>query len=238
MRRFAFAAVAGLMLAGFAHAEPLNYNVVNLEATATKDVSNDLATATLFIELTDTDPSRLAEKVNQTLNAALKRVKQDSTVQSGGTGYATYPVYNNKTNKQEGWRGRGELRLTSRDFPTLSRLLGQLQQPLSTGLPLQLSGIRYGVSDEARKQTEDVLIEQSMKAFRQRADLVRTGFDGASWKMVNINVNAQSFAPQPQPMMAKAMLMRAGAAEDAAPAPLEGGDSKLSVTVSGSIQIQ
>ena len=237
MRRFMFAAVAGLMLAGFAQAEPLNYNVVNLEATASKDVSNDQATATLFVELNDNDPSRLAEKINQTLAAALKLAKQNATVQPAGTGYSTQPVYTSKSNKQDGWRGRGELRLTSRDFPTLSRLLGVLQQPLSTGLAMQLSGIRYGVSDEARKQTEDALIEQSMKAFRQRADLVRTGFDGTSWKMVNVNVNAQAFGPQPvfaAAMMAKSRM----SAEDAAPAPLEGGDSKLSVTVSGSIQIQ
>lgn len=236
MRRFTLVAIAGVLLAGHALAEPLNYNVVNLEASASKDVNNDLATASLFVELTDTDPSRLAEKVNQTLNAALKVVKQTSSVQAAGTGYATYPVYNNKTNKQEAWRGRGELRLTSRDFPTLSRLLGQLQQPLASGLPLQLAGIRYGVSDDARKQAEDTLIQQSMQAFRQRADLVRQGFAGASWRMVNVNVNTSDTGPQPM-MMSKVMSMRAPAA-DAAPAPLEAGDSKLSVTVSGSIQIQ
>ncbi len=197
MRRFKYLAVAALVCAGLAQAEPLNYNVVNLEASASKDVSNDLATATLFVELTDSDPSRLADKVNQTLNAAIKLAKQNSSIQTAGTGYATYPVYNSKTNKQEAWRGRGELRLTSRDFPTLSRLLGQLQQPLASGLPLQLAGIRYGVSDEARKQTEDMLIEQSMKAFRQRADLVRQGFEGASWRMVNVNINTSDSGPQP-----------------------------------------
>ena len=43
-------------LAGAAYAEPLNYNVVNLEANATRQVSNDTAYATLFVEYTENDP--------------------------------------------------------------------------------------------------------------------------------------------------------------------------------------
>ncbi|MBB5193569.1 putative secreted protein [Silvimonas terrae] len=236
MRRYALAAaVAGLFCTAQAFAEPLNYNVVNLEASSSKDVSNDLATATLYVEINNTDPAQLADKVNQTLAAAVRLSRQYATVQSAGTGYTTYPVYNNKTNHQDSWRGRGELRLTSRDFPALSRLLGQLQQPLSNGVSMQLAGIRYGVSDEARKAAEDGLIEDSIKAFRQRAELIQRGMAGTGWRTVNMNVNTQAFEP-PAP---RVMMMKAAMASDsAAPPAIEGGDSKVSVTVSGSIQVQ
>lgn len=235
MRRPALAIAAVLFCSGLAQAEPLNYNVVNLEASSSKDVSNDMASATLFVEINNNDPAQLADKVNQTLAAAIRVSKQYGTVQSAGTGYTTYPVYNNKTSKQDGWRGRGELRLTSRDFASLSKLLGQLQQPLSNGVPMQLAGIRYGVSDESRKAAEDGLITESIKAFRQRAELIQRGMDGAGWRTVNMNVNTQSFEPpMPRPMMMKAAM----SADNAAPPPVEGGESKVSVTVSGSIQVQ
>ncbi|HSC79879.1 MAG TPA: SIMPL domain-containing protein [Chitinolyticbacter sp.] len=239
MPRFRTHALSALMVglaAVSAQAEPLNYNVVNLEAGAQRAVDNDLAFATLFVEVNDSDPSRLAGKVNRTLAAALKLVKQQGLVKSEGTGYSTYPVYSSKTNKQDGWRGRGELRLSSRDFETLSKLLGQLQQPLEGGLALQLASVHYGVSDETRDKLENELIEESLKAFRQRADLISRSMAAKTWRTVNVNVNTQSFVPPPMP---KAAMMRMEAADaGAAPAPLEGGDSKLSVTVSGSIQVE
>ncbi|GGP26372.1 SIMPL domain-containing protein [Silvimonas amylolytica] len=237
MRRSALAAAAaGLFVSVLAHAEPLNYNVVSLEASSSKEVSNDLATATLYVEISNTDPAQLADKVNQTLAAAIRLSRQFTTVQSAGTGYTTYPVYNNKTNHQDGWRGRGELRLSSRDFAAFSRLLTQLQQPLSNGQSMQLAGIRYGVSDESRKAAEDGLIQESVKAFRQRAELIQRSMEGTGWRTVNMSVNTQAF----EPPMPRPMLVKAAMSADAAPAPtsIEGGESKVSVTVSGSIQVQ
>ncbi|WP_035056922.1 SIMPL domain-containing protein [Andreprevotia chitinilytica] len=229
--------MTGLLLATAAtavYAEPLNYNVVNLEASASREVSNDTAYATLFVEMTDSNPSRLAELVNTTLAAALKTVKQEPAVQSAGTGYSTYPVYG-KTNKQDGWRGRGELRLTSKDFPALSKLLGQLQQPQANGQSLQLAEVRYGVSERQRELVENELIQESLKAFRQRATLIGEGLSGKSWKIVNLNVHAGQPMPPPRPVLYKAAVMSASA--DAAPAPLEGGESRVSVSVAGSVQI-
>ncbi|SMC25233.1 Predicted secreted protein [Andreprevotia lacus DSM 23236] len=220
-------------LATTAWAETLNYNVVNLEANASREVGNDIAYATLFVELTEADPTKLADRVNQPLAQAIKIVKQVPVVQSGGTGYSTYPVYDNKTGKQQGWRGRGELRLSSRDFAALSRVLGQLQSA-NGGPGLQLADVRYGVSEQQRDQVENELIEESLKAFRQRADLIRKTMAGQSWKVVNINVNTGP-APQPVPVMQRTFKAAAMAA-DSAPA-LEGGESRVSVSVNGSVQI-
>ncbi|WP_432720074.1 SIMPL domain-containing protein [Jeongeupia wiesaeckerbachi] len=236
MRRIA----ACLLLAGLSGpvlAETLNYNVVNLNAQSSREVGNDTAHALLYVELSDSDPARLADKVNQTLAAAVKRVKSVGSVQSGGTGYTTFPIYNSKTNKQEGWRGRGELRLNSKDFSALSKLLGELQQPLANGIGMQLADVRYGVSEQRRDQVENELIEESLKAFRQRADLVRRNLDGSGFKVINVNVDTGQSVQPPMPMYKSARAMSADAV-GAAPPMLEGGDSRVSVTVSGSIQVQ
>ncbi len=229
MRQFS---LIGLMLvSAVAFAGEARSNVASFDATASREVANDTAWATLYVELTDADPVRLAGRINEALAAALKTAKQGGAMQSVSTGYANYPLYN-KSNRQEGWRGRGELRLVARDFAALSRLIGELQQPKS-GLSLQLAEIRYGVSDEARRKAEDELIEESLRAFRSRAALVQNGMGSKGWKLLDVSVRSQS--PRP-PMLYRAAPMAAESLSSAA--PVEGGESRLNVTVQGSIQLE
>lgn len=219
-----------LPLSALCFAEETRTHVASFDVTANREVANDIAYATLFVELTDADPAGLAGQVNQALAAGVKQARQGGAMQSVRTAYSTYPVYG-KNNRQDGWRSRGELRLTSKDFAALSRLIGNLQKP-AEGSPLQLASIRYGVSDEARKKAEDALLEEGMKAFRVRADLLRKGMGGKGWKLLNLAVNSRTASPVPMADGFAPMLKAA-----AAPAPVEGGESNMSVTLRGSIQI-
>jgi predicted secreted protein len=231
-------ALCALLLAlpclAWADAAP-QFNVVNLDASVSRQIDNDMAQATLFVELTDVDSSKLAEKINQTIAAAQKTLKQYPTVQSAGTGYSSYPVYNQKNNLLQSWRSRGELRVSSKDFAALSQLIAQLQQlknPQSNGIALQLADIRYEVSDQSRKLAEDALIEEGIKAFRQRAQIIQRTMGGNAWKTMQMNVQTQSHYPQPRQMLNKAYM-----AAEAAPAPVDAGESRLVVNVNGSIQV-
>ncbi|WP_027468142.1 SIMPL domain-containing protein [Deefgea rivuli] len=208
-------------------------NVVNFEAQATREVANDLALATLFVEFSDADPARLAEKVNLALAGAIKQLKQYPTVQSGGTSFATYPLYAQKSNKQEGWRSRGELRLSSKDFAALSKLVGELQKSSGSGAGLQLAEVRYAVSDEMRSKAEESLIEEGIALFKRRAGVIQKSMAANGWKMMNMNVNTSGSRPEMRPMM----MMKAAMMDSAVPAPIEGGESRLQVNVSGSIQL-
>lgn len=229
-------ALCALLLAlpclAWADAAP-QFNVVNLDASVSRQIDNDMAQATLFVELTDVDSSKLAEKINQTITAAQKTLKQYPTVQSAGTGYSSYPVYNPKNNLLQSWRSRGELRVSSKDFTALSQLIAQLQKPQTNGIALQLADIRYEVSDQSRKLAEDALIEEGIKAFRQRAQIIQRTMGGNAWKTMQMNVQTQSHYPQPRPMLNKAAYMAA----EAAPAPVDAGESRLVVNVNGSIQV-
>lgn len=213
----------------------VQYNVVNLDASASRQIDNDTAQATLFVELTDTDSSKLADKINQTITAAQKTLKQFPSVQSAGTAYSSYPVYNNKSNQLQSWRSRGELRLSSKDFAALSQLIALLQKPQSTGVALQLADIRYEVSEQSRKVAEDALIEEAIKAFRQRASVIQRTMGGQAWKTMQMNIQTQANYPQPRPVMYKSAMMAAEAAP--APAPVDAGESRLVVNVNGSIQV-
>lgn len=207
-------------------------NIVNFEAQATREVPNDLALATLFVEFSDADPSRLAEKINLALAGGLKQLKQYPTVQSAGTNFATYPLYSAKTNKQEGWRSRGELRVTSKDFAAISKLIGELQKSSGSNSAMQLADVRYAVSDEARSKAEEGLIEEGIAQFKRRAGVIQKSMSASNWKMMSMSVNTSGSRPEMRPMM-----MKSAAMMDAAPAPIEGGESRLQVNVNGSIQL-
>lgn len=223
------------LLAGSAWAAdaPPPSNVVNFEAQASREIANDLALATLFVEFSDSDPARLAEKVNLALASGIKQLKQYPTVQSGGTSFATYPLYAQKSNKQEGWRSRGELRVSLKDFAALSKLVGELQKSSSSGVGLQLAEVRYAVSDEMRSKAEESLIEEGIALFKRRAGVIQKSMAASGWKMMNMSVNTSGSRPEMRPMMMKSAAMM----DSAAPAPIEGGESRLQVNVNGSIQL-
>nr|WP_314899822.1 SIMPL domain-containing protein [uncultured Deefgea sp.] len=211
-------------------------NVVNFEAQASREVANDLALATLFVELSDNDPARLAEKINLALAGGVKQLKQYPAVQLGGTSFSTFPLYAPKSNKQEGWRSWGELRVSSKDFAAISKLIGELQKPSASGAALQLAEVRYAVSDELRSKAEEGLIEEGIAQFKRRAAVIQKSMSASDWKMMSMNVNTSSFRPEMRSMMMKNAVMM-DSASASAPAPIEGGESRLQVNVNGSIQL-
>ena len=58
------------LLGATAHADPLNYNVISLDADARREVANDLMRAALFAEMNDADAARLANNINNKIGRA------------------------------------------------------------------------------------------------------------------------------------------------------------------------
>jgi predicted secreted protein len=221
--------IATLVPVDRARAEPLNYHQVALNAEASREIDNDLLTATLFVEQSDQDPARLADQVNRKLNAALALGKNYKTVTLRSGNRVTYPLY--VKNRSDGWRTRAELVLESRDFVAAGKLIGELQGQL------QLTGVHFAVSSEARAKAQNELIGEAIAAFRTRADLAAKGFGATSWKLVQTSIGTDDLQPMP---MYKGMLAaaRMDAAGEVATPEMAAGASRLRVVVSGSIELQ
>lgn len=207
--------------------EALRYNSIEFQAESQREVANDTLQATLYAEFTDASSVQVANSLNKTLADALKSAADYKTVRARSGGNQTYPVYD-RQNKLTGWRGRAEIRLDSKDFAAASTLIGKLQAAM------QLGGVSFAVSAELRRQTENELITEAIAAFRARADIVRLSFSGRAYKIRRIALNTSGFAPQPRPLMAS----RAMASADVAPPPLEGGQSMVTVSASGAIEVE
>lgn len=112
--------------------EQLNYNVVNVQAEAARQVSNDEMHAVLYIEKSNKQPAELASQITQLMNQAMALAKKYPQVKVETGSQTTYPIYDNDSRKLKEWRGRAEIQIESTDFKAASQLIGELQQNFQT----------------------------------------------------------------------------------------------------------
>jgi predicted secreted protein len=204
------------------------YNRVDFQVEAAREVTNDLLVANMSADIQDTQPARVARQLNTALNDGLKKAAAFNAVKAGSGNQSTYPVYG-KNSHIESWRGHGEIHLESRDFKAAGELIMQLQSSL------QLNGVRFVIAPETRAVTENALITEAIKAFQARAEAIRNALGAKSYKIVNISINNAGMPP-PRPV---AFMRSAAMAESAIPAPeFAGGESNMTITINGTIEIQ
>lgn len=211
-----------------AQAADSTYQRVDFQTEVDREIPNDLLLATLSIELNNKSPATLARDLTTAVNAALAQARPYTAVKISSGNQQSWPVYNDK-NKLDGWRGRAELRVESRDFKAAGELISLLQDKL------QLNNLNFVVAPETRRQQENQLTTEAIAAFRTRAESISGAWNAKSYKLVQMNLGMGN--PPPQPMM---MMMRAAKMEnDSAPAAdYAGGQTRLVVQVSGTIELQ
>lgn len=212
--------LAGLCLAAGAQAGP----TVDLSASASRPAPNDLVQATVFAEASGASTGELAQKVNALIAEGLRTAKGYKEVKAKSGGTYTYPVYG-KNGRIDSWRMRSDIALEAREAGALSELLGKLQATLGVG------GVQFMPAPETQKKVEDEAIVDALAAFNARAKLVGDTL-GKPWRVKQLSIGTSGGRPPIYPRM-KAALMAA----EAAPMPLEGGDSNVSVNISGQIEL-
>ena len=84
-------------------------NRVSFRVESSREVENDWVTAVIGVTYEDSDPARLADRINVDMSWALKaaQAKQGIRVRSGG--YRTFPVEDPKRAQLRRWRGSQDL---------------------------------------------------------------------------------------------------------------------------------
>ena len=216
--------VAGINIA-FAN-DDLRYNQVRLQSQQTEAVSNDTMHVTMNSYAEMQDPAKLAAKINSEMEWALQQAKQVQGVKISSGSYQTWPITRKEVTT--GWRGQQDLVMESADTETLSRLVGELQGRL------QIKSMNFTVSDEKRAGVENRLIGAALDAFKQRAGIIGDNLKASGFRIVEINVNSSTQRP---PMLRQAM-MSSMSKEASNAVAVESGESDVSVTVNGTIELQ
>jgi predicted secreted protein len=204
---------------------PPTYDRIQLSASATTEVDNDLLVAVLYEQREGKDPVALADQVSRAVRAALKRAKQAPDIKVQTLDYRTTPVYSKQA--MTGWRVRQSIRLEGRNAARIGQLISELQSDL------QVASVGYQISPQVRSAAEDRLIQEAIGAFSRRAQLVAVGMGRPGYRLVEMSIQTQGrVAPRP-------MAMRAMAAEMApAPPMLEPGTQEVRVEVIGTVELK
>ncbi|MEO8250383.1 MAG: SIMPL domain-containing protein [Burkholderiales bacterium] len=227
---------ASLMLASantswsqnFPNPPPLN--VVQLSASASVDVKQDLLTLTLAATREGSDPAAVQTELKAALDAALAEAKK--TAEAGqldvSTGnFSLFPRHT-KEGRISTWQGRAELTLEGRDFERISQAAGRIQT-------LTVSSAGFGLSREAREKAEGEVQASAIDNFKQSAGEIARRFGFIGFTLREVSVSANSRLPQPR---MRSMAAEAKTSYSDAPVPVEAGNSTVTATVSGSVQLK
>jgi predicted secreted protein len=203
--------------------------VLSLNAQASTDVPQDVVDITLFYEQEASDPSSLTGTLNQHADQALQKAKGVSGVTARTGSFSIYPS-TDRDGRISAWRGRTEVVLESHDFAAASKLAGQLSSIMQVG------NVQFSLSPEAERAAGQKLTGQAIASFKQQASSAAQAFGYSGYTIREVNVGHSGGVP-PRPVMM--MSMRSDvSAKAAAPVPVEGGTSTVTVNVSGSVQMK
>ena len=204
-------------------------NIVQLSATGTVEVQQDLLSLSLTTTREGTDANAVQGQLKAALDAALAEARKavlpgQLDVRTGN--FSLHPRYT-QGGRISGWNGTAELVLEGRDFGRITQTAARIQT-------MTLGGVSFGLSREQRAKVETEAQTIAIERFKAKAaELAKGfGFTGYSLREVSVNANDQGF---PRPVR---MAMEAKAASADSALQVEAGKSTVMVTVSGSVQLK
>lgn len=208
---------------------PPPQNVLQLSASGSVEVQQDLLSLHLTTTREGTDANTVQGQLKAALDAALAEARKAAVpgqldVRTGN--FSLHPRYT-QGGRISGWNGTAELVLEGRDFGRITQTAARIQT-------LTLGGVSFGLSREQRAKVETEAQILAIERFKAKAaELAKGfGFSGYTLREVSVNANDQGF---PRPVR---MAMEAKAASADSALQVEAGKSTVMVTVSGSVQLK
>ena len=205
-------------------------NIVQLSANAAVEVQQDILTINMSSTREAVDANIVQAQLKTALDTALVEAKKSAAsgqldVRTGN--FSLYPRYS-KDGKINGWQGTTELVLEGRDFAKISAAAGKIQT-------LTIANVVFSLSREQRAKVETEAQRIAIDRFRAKAADIAKNFGMNSYSLREVAVNADDQGYTPRPRVAS-MSMKMSSSDEAV--PVEAGKSTVTVTVSGSVQLQ
>ncbi|MEN6670204.1 SIMPL domain-containing protein [Psychrobacter sp. B38] len=212
---------------GGAHAETTGYDQLTFQTEVKEEVQNDEVRASLYKKAQATDAKTLATTLNTAVNNAVRIAKRYPSVTVSTGQQTTYPRYD-KNDKIIGWTGQANIDLKSTDFAATSQLIADLQETLV------MDNLTFSVSDTKKDALEQKLMTDASRAFQQQAKNLTRAWDARGYRVVNVNLSTGNNYPRP---MYGAMAMKSESADAVPSQNFEAGNSTISVTANGTIEL-
>lgn len=204
-------------------------NVVQLSASAQKDVQQDWLTAVLVTRQQSPDAATTQNRLKATLEGALAQARaqaKDGLVEVSTGAFTVYPRYA-RDGQVQGWDGTAELLLQGRDVAQVAALAGRVPG-------MVVSQMRFSLSRELSQKVEADVRHEAVANFRAMAQQLARDFGFSGYQLREVNISTSGEVPV---MRVRAMAAMVQPALSEAPVPAEPGKGTVQVTVSGSVQL-
>ena len=205
-------------------------NVVQLSASGSVEVQQDLLSLTLSTTKEGADPAQVQTQLKQVLDNALQQAKlfaEPRALEVKTGAFSLQPRYG-KDGKISTWMGFAELILEGRDFVRIGSAAGRIQG-------LTIANTNFSLSREAQSKVEAQAQEIAIERFKSKANDIAKGFGFGGYTLREVNVSNSDIDYSIRPRMVGAP-MKAMASD--APVPMEAGKSNVQIQVSGSVQLR
>lgn len=226
--------LAALLAAAPALAEEPRYNLLQFEESAAVNIPNDTMNVVLKIEHTHAARQTAADTVTRRVNAVLARARNNKTFKIETLGRSVYPDYDDKR-RIRGWTDSARLRIESRDFDALSKLMADSHDEA------MYDQLYFSVSPQAHAKAVEQAAAQALDSFKQRAQNISRSLGFSGYKIVRLHLN-QSFSSTDNRAEGMMGLMAAPAAAKRAYAAdamqTEAGTQEIRQTVQATVEMQ
>jgi len=219
----ALAVAAGTAVA----AEAPRRDALSLSASASVEVPRDTLTLRFGITKEGSDAGQVQSQLKQALDAALaeaRKLAKPGAVEVQTGNFSLHPRYAPRGGIN-GWQGSAELVVEGRDMAAIAQLTGRVSS-------MNITGVGYSLSREAREKQEGEVVAQAIARFKAKAVDYARQFGYAGYQIGEVAVNADSNAPMP--MAAPMARFKSATMADEA-LPVEAGKASVSATVSGTV---
>lgn len=196
--------------------------LLNISATETIEVEQDLLVANFRIERQGSDPAALQSEVNQIMADALAQAERVESVK-----VHTAQYYIHQHHRTRVWNASQGLMIKGKDAQDLLDLAGELQAD-----GLLMGGLNYQLSPERREEVRESLLEDVINKLQSRAERTGGALGKSNVEFIELNVDAAGGNIRPVPM-ARSMVMGAAMDTMAESAPVAApGTNHIAMTVS------
>lgn len=213
---------------------PDGQTALNISATETVEVEQDLLVASLRIQHEAKSAREVQDHINKAMAAALQKAKAVTSVKVETGQYYVHPDYRfvkkpDGENEQvlDQWRGAQTITMKGKEAADILTLAGALQD-----MGFMMNGLDYQLSPEKYEEVRDGLMEVTIKKLNERALRVGKALGKNKVDLVEINVDAMQNTPRPMYARAEmAMASDMAVAKMAAPVA-ESGETSVSMSIS------
>jgi len=206
--------------------------IVSLSAEATLEVPNDEVVISFRVEERGQKLDALHQRVNQMSATIKKSLSKEKDVSLKTSSRRVDPIWQKGSYqiKREGWLVVQSGTITSKKLDDVPRWLDTIER-----VGAKLQGLSFRISDSVRLATQEDLRIQAIHQFQAKANTVVNALGATYFQILHLNTGgstpSQPMFRQERAYMSKAM------ATDSTPA-LSSGESRISVSVSGDIEVE